>query len=174
MDPNHEMAWRTPLARQIVFILLIGFDINFFPDSARWPMKMGRKEETRAVLKATRETDVEYELKGIKKVVKYQLETSGANHYAVMLFLKDRYSRHLRWRVFLVVGWFIDNGSIITMITPFLFQAINYDILLLLFGLNIFCIPFCDLVVSGYGREEPGADGYVFRAQGQFECFRGK
>lgn len=28
------------------------------------------------------------------------------------------------------------------MITPFLFQAISYGTLLLLFGLNIFCIPF--------------------------------
>lgn len=40
-----------------------------------------------------------------------------------------------------VVGWSIGNG-IITMITPFLFQAISYGTLLLLFGLNIFCIPF--------------------------------
>lgn len=28
------------------------------------------------------------------------------------------------------------------MITPFLFQAISYGTLLLLFGLNIFCLPF--------------------------------
>ena len=40
-----------------------------------------------------------------------------------------------------VVGWSIGNG-IITMITPFLFQAISYGTLLLLFGLNIFCLPF--------------------------------
>ena len=40
-----------------------------------------------------------------------------------------------------MVGWSIGNG-IITMITPFLFQAIGYGTLLLLFGLNIFCIPF--------------------------------
>ena len=44
-----------------------------------------------------------------------------------------------------VVGWSIGNG-IITMITPFLFQAIGYGTLLLLFGLNIFCIPFVILM----------------------------
>ena len=44
-----------------------------------------------------------------------------------------------------VVGWSIGNG-VITMITPFLFQAINYGTLLLLFGLNIFCIPFVILM----------------------------
>lgn len=43
--------------------------------------------------------------------------------------------------VWSVVGWSIGNGMI-TMITPFLFQAISYGALLLLFGLNIFCIPF--------------------------------
>ena len=44
-----------------------------------------------------------------------------------------------------VVGWSIGNG-VITMITPFLFQAISYGTLLLLFGLNIFCIPFVILM----------------------------
>lgn len=40
-----------------------------------------------------------------------------------------------------VVGWSIGNG-VVTMITPFLFQAIGFGTLLLLFGLNIFVIPF--------------------------------
>ncbi|KAI4270913.1 MAG: hypothetical protein L6R35_006579, partial [Caloplaca aegaea] len=81
--------------------LLIGIRINLFPESPRWLMKMGREQEARNVLQATREHDVEYELKGIKKVVKYESETSGANHYAAMLFPKDTYSRQLRWRAFL-------------------------------------------------------------------------
>ena len=274
------MAWRTPLALQIIFILFIGLCINFFPESPRWLMKVGRETEARQVLQATRAGDVEAELKGIKRVVKFELETSTANHYWAMIWPKDKYARQLRWRVVLavwlqimqelvgigvitvyavdlfsdagfsdelskllagfnnlsymfsvifavytldrfgrrstmvwgavgmalilliggildkyasapgpsqkaygagvaamtflytatfgatwlttpwlypteifplnvrakggawsVVGWSIGNG-VITMITPFLFQAISYGTLLLLFGLNIFCIPF--------------------------------
>lgn len=97
------MAWRTPLALQIIFIIIIGIGINFFPESPRWLMKVGREEEAQNVLKATREGDVQYELKEIKKVVKFELETSTANHYWAMLFPKDKYSRGLRWRVFLAV-----------------------------------------------------------------------
>ena len=66
-------------------------------------MKVGREEEAQNVLKATREGDVQYELKEIKKVVKFELETSTSNHYWAMLFPKDKYSRGLRWRVFLAV-----------------------------------------------------------------------
>ena len=97
------MAWRTPLALQLVFVIVIGFGINFFPESPRWLMKVGREEEARNVLKATRSGDVEHELQSIKKVVKYELETSSVNHYWAMLFPKDKYARQLRFRVFLAV-----------------------------------------------------------------------
>ena len=103
LNPNMSMAWRTPLALQIIFIIIIGAGINFFPESPRWLMKVGREDEARNVLKATRDSDVEYELKGIKQVVKFELETSTANHYWAMLFPKDKYARQLRWRVVLAV-----------------------------------------------------------------------
>ena len=32
LNPNKVMAWRTPLALQIVFIFIIGIGINFFPE----------------------------------------------------------------------------------------------------------------------------------------------
>ena len=71
-----------------------------------------------------------------------------------------------------VVGWSIGNG-IITMITPFLFQAISYGTLLLLFGLNIFCLPFVILMypeTAGRSLEqmdtffEHGGSWNVFKA----------
>ncbi|KAJ5295707.1 hypothetical protein N7508_010528 [Penicillium antarcticum] len=44
-----------------------------------------------------------------------------------------------------VVGWSIGNG-VVTMIPPFLFQAIGHGTLLLLAGLNVFVIPFLILL----------------------------
>jgi len=88
-NPNIVMAWRTPLALRIIFIVVIGVGINFFPESPRWLMKVGREQEARHVLQATRDGDVEFELKGIKKIVKFELDSSTANHYYSMIFPKD-------------------------------------------------------------------------------------
>ncbi|KAI4137058.1 MAG: hypothetical protein L6R39_007497, partial [Caloplaca ligustica] len=174
LDPNHEMAWRTPLALQIVFIVIIGFGINFFPESPRWLMKMGREEEARNVLRATRENDVEHELKGIKKVVKYELETSGANHYAAMLFPKDKYSKQLRWRVVLAVWLQIMQElvgiGVITVYAVDLFQDAGFGLTLskLLAGFNnisyMFSVIFAVITLDRYGRRSTMVWGAVAMA----------
>ncbi|KAI4220519.1 MAG: hypothetical protein LQ349_008069 [Xanthoria aureola] len=174
LDPNHEMAWRTPLALQIIFVLIIGFGINFFPESPRWLMKMGREEEARNVLKATRDADVEYELKGIKKVVKYELETSGANHYVAMLFPKDKYSKQLRWRVFLAVWLQIMQElvgiGVITVYAVDLFQDAGFEEQLskLLAGFNnlsyMFSVIFAVITLDRYGRRSTMVWGAVAMA----------
>ncbi len=156
------MAWRTPLGLQIIFILIIGFGINFFPESPRWLMKMGREKEARHVLQATREGDVEYELKSIKKVVKFELETSTANHYAAMLFPKDKYSRQLRWRVVLAVWLQIMQElvgiGVITVYAVDLFKGAGFDENLskLLAGFNnisyMFSVIFAVITLDRYGR----------------------
>ncbi|KAI4216534.1 MAG: hypothetical protein LQ351_001023 [Letrouitia transgressa] len=171
LDPNHEMAWRTPLALQIVFIVIIGLGINFFPESPRWLMKMGRETEARNVLKATRDSDIEYELKGIKKVVKYELETSGANHYAAMLWPKDKYSRQLRWRVFLAVWLQIMQElvgiGVITVYAVDLFQDAGFGLTLskLLAGFNnisyMFSVIFAVITLDRYGRRSTMVWGAV-------------
>ena len=97
------MAWQILLALQLMFVIIISVNINFFPESSIWLMTMGHEDEARYVLKATGEGNVEQELKGIKKVVKFELETSTANHYAAIIFPKDKYSRQLRWRVVVAV-----------------------------------------------------------------------
>ncbi|KAL8943180.1 MAG: hypothetical protein Q9216_001234 [Gyalolechia sp. 2 TL-2023] len=174
LDPNHEMAWRTPLALQIIFILVIGFGINFFPESPRWLMKMGREQEARNVLQATRDADIEYELKGIKKVVKYELETSGANHYVAMLFPKDKYGKQLRFRVFLAIWLQIMQElvgiGVITVYAVDLFQDAGFDLTLskLLAGFNnisyMFSVIFAVITLDRYGRRSTMVWGAVAMA----------
>lgn len=156
------MAWRTPLGLQIIFILIIGFGVNFFPESPRWLMKMGREEEARHVLKATREGDVEYELTSIKKVVKFELETSTANHYSSMIFPKDKYSRQLRWRVVLAVWLQIMQElvgiGVITVYAVDLFKNAGFEENLskILAGFNnisyMFSVIFAVITLDRYGR----------------------
>ncbi|KAK3173793.1 hypothetical protein OEA41_007125 [Lepraria neglecta] len=162
LNPNMSMAWRTPLALQIIFIIVIGVGINFFPESPRWLMKVGREQEARHVLQATRDSDVEYELKGIKNVVKFELETSTANHYWAMLFPKDKYARQLRWRVVLAVWLQIMQElvgiGVITVYAVDLFQDAGFGLQLskLLAGFNnlsyMFSVIFAVITLDRYGR----------------------
>ena len=70
-----------------------------------------------------------------------------------------------------VVGWSIGNG-VVTLITPFLFQAISYGTLLLFFGLNIFCIPFVILLYpETAGRSLEQMDTY-FEHGGAWNVFK--
>ena len=156
------MAWRTPLALQIIFIIIIGIGINFFPESPRWLMKVGREEEAQNVLTATRDGDVRYELNQIKKVVKFELETSTANHYWAMLFPKDKYSRGLRWRVFLAVWLQIMQElvgiGVITVYAVDLFQTAGFgeQTSKLLAGFNnlsyMFSVIFAVYTLDRFGR----------------------
>ena len=162
LNHNKSMAWRAPLALQIIFIIIIGIGINFFPESPRWLMKVGREEEAQNVLKATREGDVQHELKEIKKVVKFELETSTANHYWAMLFPKDKYSRGLRWRVFLAVWLQIMQElvgiGVITVYAVTLFEDAGFgeELSKLLAGFNnlsyMFSVIFAVFTLDRFGR----------------------
>lgn len=162
LNPDKVMAWRTPLALQIIFIIIIGVGINFFPESPRWLMKMGREDEARNVLQATRDGDIEHELTSIKNVVKYEIETSTANHYAAMLFPKDKYSKQLRWRVFLAVWLQIMQElvgiGVITVYAVDLFKDAGFDETLskMLAGFNnisyMFSVVFAIITLDRYGR----------------------
>ena len=165
------MAWRTPLALQIIFIIIIGVGINFFPESPRWLMKVGREEESRNVLKATRAGDIEYELGSIKKVVKYEIEMSSANHYWAMIFPKDRYARRLRWRAILAVWLQIMQElvgiGVITVYAVDLFQSAGFgdNLSKLLAGFNnisyMFSVIFAVYTLDRFGRRSLLAWGTV-------------
>ncbi len=125
-------------------------------------MKMGREQQSRDVLQATREGDIEYELKSIKKVVKFELETSGVNHYLAMIWPKDRYSSRLRWRVILAVWLQIMQQlvgiGVITVYAPDLFQDAGFEEQLarLLAGGNnlsyMFSVIFAVYTLDRFGR----------------------
>lgn len=150
------------MALQIIFIFIIGLGINFFPESPRWLMKVGREQEARSVLHATRGGDVEHELNGIKKVVKFELETSSTNHYWAMIFPKDKYSRQLRWRVVLAVWLQIMQElvgiGVITVYAVDLFEDAGFSLKLskLLAGFNnisyMFSVVFAVFTLDRYGR----------------------
>jgi hypothetical protein len=49
-----QAAWRIPLCIQIIFALILGVGIIFFPYSPRWLMSKGRDEEALGVISKLR------------------------------------------------------------------------------------------------------------------------
>ena len=171
LNPNKVMAWRTPLALQIIFIIIIGIGINFFPESPRWLMKVGREEEARNVLKATRAGDVEHELGSIKAVVKQEVKNSSDNHYWTMMFPKDKKGRQLRWRMTLAVWLQIMQElvgiGVITVYAVDLFKDAGFseELSKLLAGFNnisyMFSVVFAVYTLDRFGRRSVLAWGTV-------------
>jgi hypothetical protein len=72
--PNHEVAWRFPIAFQIVFAVIIFTSILNLPESPRWLVMQGRDDEALEILELLNEKprDDPYivnELKSIKETV---------------------------------------------------------------------------------------------------------
>jgi MFS family permease len=88
-----EASWRVPLAIQIIFALVLGVGIVFFPYSPRWLMAQGRDEEALAVISKLRRLPEDHHLvieewKDIKATVEF-------DHHLE----RQRYPEH------------VDNGS---------------------------------------------------------------
>ncbi|KAG2358946.1 general substrate transporter [Suillus spraguei] len=125
MNHDQVMAWRTPLALQVVFLLAILALVPFFPESPRWLAKVGRVSEARTVLQATRKDGVEAELDAIVRSVIHDQQQAENNSYLRMLFPRTKSQRELRWRVALSVWLQIMQELVgIGVITHFLLPAL--------------------------------------------------
>lgn len=168
LNSNEAMAWRTPLALQLVFIFVIGVGINFFPESPRWLMKMGRCQQARDILQTIRTGDIEPEAEEIMQTVQHELKVSSANQYLSMIFPHDAYTRSLRWRVVLAVWLQIMQElvgiGVVTVYAVDLFSTAGFDDNLskLLAGFNnisyMFSVFFAVITLDRYGRRRKYID----------------
>lgn len=108
-DGNSPIAWRFPIAFQIIPLLVLLGAVWFFPESPRWLTKVGRDEEARFILRRLRGTDASGESKAlaeyqdIRNIVALEAKESSNNSYLHMLFGIGSGELHTGRRVQLVI-----------------------------------------------------------------------
>ncbi|KAJ6130554.1 hypothetical protein N7512_003334 [Penicillium capsulatum] len=124
---DQEVAWRFPLAFQIVFALIIFGTILNLPESPRWLVMQGRDDEAIEVLEALNEKDrddpfIKNEFESVKQTV---LEMSKGSYAS--LFHMSEYREFHRVTLAYVNQMFqqISGINLITYYAPILFKKIN-------------------------------------------------
>jgi MFS family permease len=102
-----SFAWRWPLAFQIVFALWVILVVFGVPESPRWLLKNGQKQEAIEVLSAIYDKPVDHpdiigEADSIEAALSVAAEAEGSTSW-VSTFRKDKLST--RYRIFL--AWFV-------------------------------------------------------------------
>lgn len=98
-------SWRTPIAIQLIFAIIVTFIVWGLPESPRWLYKRGRKEETLEVLCAVHDLpeDDEYivsEMEAIRMAV--ELEASEGEKKVWAVFQNDQLKTPRR----VMLAWF--------------------------------------------------------------------
>jgi hypothetical protein len=100
-----SLAWRFPLALQIVFLLFIIMAAPFYPESPRYLLKTGRIDEARTVLKRARlhgeDSKIDQELREIVAAIRFEASEEPPSYWS-MLTKKDKL--HTSRRVILGAG----------------------------------------------------------------------
>ncbi|EIW82622.1 hypothetical protein CONPUDRAFT_135963 [Coniophora puteana RWD-64-598 SS2] len=162
MSSDQVMAWRAPIGLQIVFLLAILILVPFFPESPRYLAKVGRIDEARAVLEATRSGSVDAELRLIVQSVRDDASRESDNSYWRMLFPKSVKQKELHRRVVLSVWLQIMQElvgiGVITVYAIDLIQQAGFSQsdAKLLAGYNnisyMFCVLFAVFTLDRAGR----------------------
>lgn len=134
---NSAIAWRFPIAFQIIPLLVLLGAVWFFPESPRWLTKVGRDEEARFILRRLRGTDPAGETKAaaeyqdIQNIVTLEAKESSNNSYLHMLFGIGSGELHTGRRVQLVIWLQIIQEWVgiagVTVYAPTIFGIAGYD-----------------------------------------------
>ncbi|KAL1853525.1 hypothetical protein Daus18300_011806 [Diaporthe australafricana] len=134
---NSSIAWRFPIAFQIIPLLVLLGVVWFFPESPRWLTKVGRDEEARYILRRLRGTDAAGESKAdaeyhdIRNIVALEAKESTNNSYFHMLFGIGSGELHTGRRVQLVIWLQIIQEWVgiagVTVYAPTIFGIAGYD-----------------------------------------------
>lgn len=106
---NSSIAWRFPIAFQIIPLLWLFGSVWFFPESPRWLVKVGRDEEAQFILRSLRGSDAagsaqaEAEYHDIRNINALESHESAQNSYLHMLFGIGSGELHTGRRVQLVI-----------------------------------------------------------------------
>jgi hypothetical protein len=100
-----NLQWRIPLGGQLIFAAIIGLALPFAPESPRWLMMHGHKEEGILVISQLDNMPVDSERvqkEGLK--IQESIDLELRNQVDVMSILKGKDEASILWRAFLGIA----------------------------------------------------------------------